>query len=465
MNTNILLATDSYKASHYKQYPAGAEYVTSYIEARGSDDTDFDFVVTLGIQAYIREYLSVPFTRADLEEAKEVFEAHGEPFNYKGFEYILTRYNGMMPVEIKALPEGTIAPLSVPLVQITNTDPNVPWLTSFLETSLLRAIWYPSTVATNSMVIRRALKAYAAKSATDESVDFKLHDFGARGVSSSESAMIGGFAHLATGALGTDTVEALRFARKYYGAPMAGFSIPASEHSTITTWGEGNGEVDAYRNMINQFGGKGNMFACVIDSYNPDVAIDSLWAGELREEVVNNGGTIILRPDSGNPLTEPVRIVQKVMDNFGYTRNAKGYKVLPDFIRVIQGDGITKTSILKIIENLDAAKISLDNIAFGMGGGMLQQVNRDTLKFAMKANEIVIDGERRDVYKRPMTDTGKASKAGAQAVFNHEVEGLIPIREDLTTSDENELKLVYASGFVSPKWMTTLEEIRERANA
>jgi len=461
---NIILKSDSYKYSHWKQYPPGSEYISSYIEARGSDDPDFNFSLTLGIQAFIKEYLLTPITAPDIWEAKDIIEAHGYEFNFDGWMHILNEHGGYLPLEITALPEGTIVPLSIPLVQVRNTDPKVPWLTSFIETALLRAIWYPTTVGTNSMIIRKYLKEYAEKSMQEPNVDFKLHDFGARGVSSGESAAIGGAAHLMTGALGTDTVESLLYLRKHYPAPMAGFSIPAAEHSTITTWGD-KGEVDAFRNNIRQFDGEGKIFAVVSDSYDIDHAIDAIWGEELYDKVVNLQGTVVIRPDSGDPLTEPVRIIHKLMDIFEPTRNSKGYWVLPDYIRVIQGDGITKDSIKVILENLEIAKLSLDNIAFGMGGGMLQLVNRDTLKFAMKANSITINGVINDVYKMPKTDTSKSSKAGMQAVLKDNKGILHSVKRKNCTNTviyNNQLQLVYKNGELFNE--TTLDKIRERAN-
>lgn len=456
--TNLILASDSYKVSHYKQLPPGAEYVTSYIEARGSDDKDFTYAMTVGIQAYINKYLMNPITQANIDEADEVLTAHGYEFNREGWEYILKTYDGYMPVEITALPEGTLVPLSIPLVQIRNTDPNVPWLPAYLETALLRAIWYPTTVATNSMVIRKNIKAYSNKSG-DGFVDFKLHDFGARGVSSAESAAIGGAAHLMTGAMGTDTIESLLYLRNNYGADMPGFSIPAAEHSTITSWGD-MGEADAFRNNIKQFDGEGKIFAVVSDSYDIDNAIDNIWGDELKEEVQNLKGTLVIRPDSGDPLTEPGRLIHKLMLIFGYSINSKGYRVLPKYVRLIQGDGITKDSIRLIIEDLDKLNISMDNIAFGMGGGMLQYVNRDTLKFAMKTNSIVINGIEQDVYKMPKTDTSKGSKAGKQGVFRSGPNGTMYSIK--SPNDIGLLQLVYSNG--SALNITTLDEIRERAN-
>jgi len=468
-NLNLILSSDSYKASHWEQLPKGAEIVTAYIEARGSDDPDFEWVLAAGIQGYRDKYLMNPITQEDIDEADEVLTAHGYNFNRWGWEYILEEYNGYMPVEITAIPEGTLVPLRIPLVQIKNTDPNVPWLPAYLETALLRAIWYPSTVATNSMVIRNNIKAYARKSSDIPVIDgwrafdpinFKIHDFGARGVSSGESAAIGGTGHEMTGAQGTDTIESLLYARKYYGADMAGYSIPAAEHSTITVW---ENEEDAFRNNVNKFDAEGKIFAVVSDSYDIDNAIDNIWGGTLFDIVSNLKGTLVIRPDSGDPVTEPGRLISKLETIFGWTTNDKGYKVLPSFVRLIQGDGITKDSIKLIIKDLDRRKISMDNIAFGMGGGMLQYVNRDTLKFAMKTNSIVINGETKDVWKMPATDTSKGSKAGAQSVYKTDDGKWISAKQGrYGRAFVDQLQLVYSNGESFSK--TTLDEIRERAN-
>lgn len=416
MNNNLILNTDSYKVSHYLQYPPGTQYVTSYIEARGSDDPDLQEAVYFGLQAFIKEYLLHPFSLDEVYEAKDVLESHGEPFNLEDWLYIYHKYDGLLPLSIESIPEGSVVPLSVPMVQVRNTDPEVPWLTSYIETSLLRSIWYPTTVATISHAIKRELFKFAIESGSDlNGIDFKLHDFGARGVSSYESAMLGGMGHLLN-FKGTDNVAALVGARRYYNEPMAGYSIPAAEHSTITSWGEDK-EVEAYRNMLQQFGGENKLVSVVSDSYDIYNAVDNIWGDKLKDEVLNMGGTVVVRPDSGDPLTVPLDIIELLMDKYGYETNDKGYRTLPPQIRVIQGDGINKESIKQILVNMRKRKLTLDNIAFGMGGALLQQLNRDTLKFAMKANSINIDGKEYDVYKRPVTDSGKSSKAGIQNVI------------------------------------------------
>jgi nicotinamide phosphoribosyltransferase len=246
MKQSILLNTDSYKASMFVQYPPKTEAVYSYIESR---DGKYNELVFFGLQAFIKEYLSDPITQEDIDEAEAIWTAHGEPFNRSGWEYILNEHDGYLPVEIKAVPEGMPVAIHDVMLTIENTDPNCFWLTTYLETALLRAIWYPTTVATNSREIKKLIASYMDKTSDSrEGLVFKLHDFGARGVSSNESAMLGGMSHLIN-FMGTDTIVATLGARKYYGADMAGFSIPAAEHSTITSWGKEN-EVEAYRNMV-----------------------------------------------------------------------------------------------------------------------------------------------------------------------------------------------------------------------
>jgi nicotinamide phosphoribosyltransferase len=403
---NLILNTDSYKVSMFKQYPAGTTGVYSYIESRGGR---YDSTVFFGLQAFIKEYLLDPITQADIEIADEILTAHGEPFNRAGWQYILDKHNGYLPVVIRSVPEGTVVPVKNVLATIENTDPKCFWLTTWLETALLRAVWYGTTVATQSYTIKQVILDYLERTGDPTTIDFKLHDFGARGVSSLESAGIGGAAHLVN-FMGTDTITGVLFAREYYNAGIAGFSIPAAEHSTITSWGR-DGEVDAYRNMLNQFARPGSVLAVVSDSYDIYNAASKLWGEELRQQVVDSGATVVIRPDSGDPVEVNRKLVGILGEKFGYTRNAKGFKVLNN-VRLIQGDGINELTVRSILGAFMAMGWSADNIAFGMGGALLQIVDRDTQKFAMKASSACINGEWVDVVKDPVTDAGKKSKAG-----------------------------------------------------
>jgi nicotinamide phosphoribosyltransferase len=404
---NIILNTDSYKVSMFKQYPAGTTGVYSYIESRGGR---YDRTVFFGLQAFIKEYLLEPITQSDIDVADEILTAHGEPFNRAGWQYILDKHAGYLPVVIRAVPEGTVVPVKNVLATIENTDPECYWLTTWLETALLRAVWYPTTVATQSYTIKQVILDYLERTGDPTAIDFKLHDFGARGVSSLESAGIGGAAHLVN-FMGTDTVTGILYAREFYNAGVSGFSIPAAEHSTITSWGRDN-EVKAYENMLTQFARPGAIVAVVSDSYDVYNAAEKLWGEALREQVVASGATVVIRPDSGDPVEVNRRLIEILGEKFGYTTNAKGFKVLNN-VRLIQGDGVNELTIRSILGAFMAMGWSADNIAFGMGGALLQQVDRDTQKFAMKCSAVEIgSGNWINVQKDPITDPGKKSKTG-----------------------------------------------------
>lgn len=411
ISNNLILNTDSYKASHWLQYPPNTTRVHSYIESRGGKHTKTTF---FGLQMFLKEYLSKPFTRYDIEEAALFWTAHGEPFNKSGWIDLLNKHNGYLPVRIRAVPEGTVVSTSNVLVTIENTDPEFFWITSYLETAMLRAVWYPTTVATTSWTIKQIIKQHLEETGDPSGISFKLHDFGSRGVSSKESAGIGGAAHLVN-FMGTDTVEGARYAMYYYNTPeMVAFSIPAAEHSTITSWGRDH-EVDAYRNMLTQYAKPGALVAVVSDSYDIYNAVENLWGGTLRQEVINSGAVIIVRPDSGDPATVVIEVAKRLDKTFGSNINSKGYKVLNN-VRIMQGDGITLESVVEILTTLKDNQFSADNIAFGMGGALLQGINRDTQKFAMKCSAAEVNGKWIDVYKDPVTDSGKTSKKGRLAL-------------------------------------------------
>jgi nicotinamide phosphoribosyltransferase len=256
--------------------------------------------------------------------------------------------------------------------------------------------------------MRKVVLKYLEATGTPELIDFKVHDFGYRGSTSEESAGIGGSAHLVN-FMGTDTMAALRLARDYYGEPMAGFSIPAMEHSTVTSWGRG-GEKAAYENMLDRF--PTGIIAAVSDSYDVYNACSNIWGKELKDKVLARDGVLVIRPDSGEPADVVLNVLDLLGKAFGTTTNSKGYLVLPPQVRVIQGDGIDLDMIGCILGAMKYHGWSADNIAFGSGGGLLQKVDRDTQKFAFKCSAAKINGEWRDVMKDPITDPGKRSKAG-----------------------------------------------------
>jgi len=406
-DTNIILDTDSYKASHFLQYPPKTSRLFSYLESRGGKYPATRF---FGLQYILKRYLSHVVTAEDVEEARALIEAHGEPFPYDGWMRVVNEHGGRLPLEVRAVPEGTLVPTHNVLMSVTNTDPELAWLVGWFETMLMR-VWYPTTVATQSYYLKQIIREALEKTSdhAEAELPFKLHDFGSRGVSSRESAGLGGLAHL-TNFMGSDTLEALRTGRNYYGADVAAFSIPAAEHSTVTSWGKEH-EVEAYRNMVNTFAKPGATFAVVSDSYDLKYAINVHWGETLRKQVEESGATLVVRPDSGEPAAM-VRLAVRALDaKFGHELNSKGFKVLRH-VRVIQGDGIDEESIREIIQTVVNDGFSTENIGFGMGGALLQQVNRDTQRFAYKASAGQVDGHFQPIYKDPVTDPGKRSKDG-----------------------------------------------------
>jgi len=455
---NIVLNSDSYKFSQWNQYPEGTEYIYSYIESRGGK---FDETVFFGLQAFIKEYLTDPVTMDMIDEAEAIITAHGEPFNREGWEYIVREHDGYLPVTIKAVPEGTVVPVKNILASIINEDPNCYWLTSFLETALLRAIWYPTTVATNSREIKKVILDALECTGDPSAIDFKLHDFGARGVSSLESAGIGGAAHLVN-FMGTDTVEALLFARRYYNADMAGFSVPAMEHSTVTSWGR-EGEVASYRNMVKKNGKPGGIVSAVSDSYDIYNAC-KLWGTELKQDIIDSGAKLVVRPDSGHPATVVLKCLQILEQYFGSTINEKGFRVLNN-VGVLQGDGVNIDSIKEILETIIAEGFSADNLVFGQGGALLQIVNRDDQKFAMKCSAAFVNGKWVDVFKDPITDPGKQSKKGRLELYKLADDTFMTLRRDHIIAPDLVGKRMLQTVFTMGKMINvqTFDKIRERA--
>src|SRR6266404_3303769 len=394
---NFLLRTDSYKFTHWKQYPPKTTGIYSYMESRGGM---FPNTVFFGLQYYLKAYLEGPrFTQADIAQADEFCRQHfgSALFNRDGWTRLYEKHHGILPVRIKAVPEGTVVPLQNVLVTIENTDPEFPWLTNYLETLLLK-VWYPTTVATLSREIKKI---------------------------------------------------------------MPGFSIPASEHSTITAWGKEH-EVDAYRNMLQAY--PAGLVACVSDSYNVYNACEKLWGELLKPDIIHRNGTLVIRPDSGDPVPVLTKVFEILGEKFGYEMNSKGYRVLPPCVRVIQGDGVNMFTIQNMLYQLSKfSGWSADNLAFGMGGALLQQLNRDTQKFAFKCSAAQINGKWQPVYKDPVTDPGKNSKHGRLAMVEAEP-GEFHTMENVHGNEldnEDRLVTVFENGKVLVSY--ELESIRERA--
>ena len=462
MNRNILKLTDSYKFTHWDMMPVDTEASFAYFESRKG--AMFDETVFFGLQAIIIEnLLGKVVTREKIEDAARLSKAHfGDEnrFNRKGWEYILNEFDGCLPVRIKSIPEGTPVTVSNVLMTVENLGgPLTAFLTNHLET-ILSHVWYSSTVATLSRETKKVFKHFLTQTADNlGGINFMLHDFGFRGVSSIESAGMGGMGHLVN-FLGTDTVIAMDAAMEYYNASLEGlaYSVPASEHSVMTPLGPG-GEAKVIGDIIKRFP-KG-ILALVIDSFGYKNCLANIIGGQFREAVLARDGVLVCRPDSGNPEEVTLECLNILGEKFGFTTNTKGYRVLNPKVRVLWGDGIDLHDVKNILGAMMVYGWSADNIVFGMGGGLLQKVNRDTQRFAFKSSAQKRGGVWYDVYKNP-TDVSKVSKRGRLALVRTDDGGWATIKEELLTSSEmNKLVTVFETGkLVNP---ITFTEIRKNA--
>lgn len=453
---NIAEFTDSYKVSHWLLYPPKMTEVSAYIESRQSGI--FDDIHFFGLQYLIQRYLC-NLEGLDLDEAERSWTLHGLPFNRAGWEYI--KDLGYLPIEIQAVPEGSWIPKGNVLVQIKNTDPNCSWLPTWIETMLIQNVWYMSTVGTVSKQIRILLKRALELTGCEDIenvLNYMLHDFGFRATSGYEHAMHGGAAHLSTGFRGTDTAAALRLLRDFYGEPSAGESIPALEHSTVMTWER---EYDAYDNALDKFLKPGKTVACVSDTTDLFKVVEEVWCGYQKDRIMNSGGRVVVRPDSGNATFISDKVITMLLDGYGYTTTRTGYKLLPNCIRTIWGDGINADKIEEVLWFMMGHEIAAENICFGMGSALLQEVWRDEGSFAMKVNEEILDGKRRPLSKNPKTGRGKASKAGRQALVRCD-EFLMTMPESEMEHRPNLLRPVFRNGKLLI--YENLKTIRNRAN-
>lgn len=465
---NIILFADAYKYSHHKLYYPGTHKIYSYLESRGGE---FSETVFFGLQYLLKHYIEgVVITKDKINEAdKDMLEVFGrnDVFDKTKFEYILEKHNGKLPIEIKAVPEGTVVPVHNVLMTIENTDPACYWLPNFLET-LLMQVWYPNTVATLSREIKKTINQYYNETASEASkagIDFVLNDFGFRGVSSVESASLGGAAHLIN-FMGSDTIMGSVMTKRYYHAKkMYGMSVPATEHSVCTLLGEA-GELDIFKHVLQTF--PEGIVSCVSDSFDIFRACSEYWGTELKEIILNRKGVLVIRPDSGDPVLTLLHVFTILLDKFGFNINEKGFKVLPPQVRVLQGDGINYHSIQTIYEALKMAGISAENLVLGMGGALLQKVDRDTQKFAFKCSYAEINDKPIDVQKHPleMDENGaikksfKVSKAGKLKLIVTE-EGYKTVKQHEYPGYADQLIPIFKDGELLHD--TSFEEIRERA--
>ena len=479
---NLLLMSDSYKITHPRQYPKGTKKIISYLESRGGM---FNATVMYGLNYLIKKYLvGEVVTMEKIDDAEQFWNAHfgKKVFPRAAWEHIVNVHNGHLPVRIKAVLEGTVVGTRNVLVLIESLDDELPWLTNYLET-LIVEVWYPITVATVSREIKLVFYQLFkdATSYSDdkifEIIDFQLHDFGIRGASSPQSAAWGGSAHLLN-FKGTDNAMAIRLAQKWYNTrEMLGFSVNASEHSTITSWGKEN-EAKAYKNMLEIY--PDGIFACVSDSYDIENAVKNIWMGdELKPLILNRDGRVVIRLDSGSAKVTIKVIFDILWEKAGGHINEKGFRVLNEKIRLLQGDGVNYSSIIDIAMMMNKEKISPENLVFGMGGALLQKIDRDTQKFAFKCCALYKEVEGKltmvEVSKSPIEfdDDGnrvvsfKKSKSGnlklvrTDKTLERDVYKTVSSHDPEFEDSLDELVTVFEMGKLIKDYR--FEEIRERA--
>lgn len=458
--TNIT-NTDSYKLSHYPLYPPNTTYNFSYLESRGSaKERNYTESVFVGLQYIVKEFISKPITLTDIDRAEKKALAHGVPFNCEGWLRILNKYDGHLPIRIRAVPEGTVVPLRNILVAVDSRDPQLAWLVSYVETMIER-VWYPMTVATEDREIKKVIYKYLQKTSdnADALIDFMLQDFGSRGSTSAESAAIGAFAH-STLFKGSDTFHALNFIEDYYNDPCAFYSVPAGEHSTFSSWGQDR-ELDAYRNALKVYGKKDAILSVVSDTWDVFNACSELWGKALKQEVIDSEVALVIRPDSGNPIEVVLKCLELLGETFGYTVNSKGFKVL-NTVKLLQGDGINRNMIAGICHSMAKAGWSIECMAcFGSGGALLQKHDRDTLKVAYKESFTVNDRGNVEVYKDPITDKGKVSKKGRLDLIKVDGEyTTVKLEDGQDIHPKSVMETYYDIGNVFCNY--TLTEIRQR---
>ena len=424
---------DSYKIDHRQQYAPGTSLIYSNFTARSgkNQNTPTDGVVFIGLQHFIVDYL---------------IEDWNQTFFYKPIEKVVAKYQkrvrgilgfeidvdhiralhrlGYLPIEIKALPEGSFVPYGVPMFTVVNTKPEFFWVTNMIESVLSAELWLPITSATTYMAYRKLAEQYAELTGADkEFVRYQLHDFSFRGMAGRHAAALSGFAALAAGSYGTDNIPAIDLAEDYYGADsdleIIGTSVPATEHSVMCS-GTKEQEFDTYKRLITEVYPSG-MVSIVSDTWDFWAVITD-FLPKLKSEIMSRDGKVIIRPDSGDPVDilcgtewQPVAgerspeqkgLIELLWETFGGTYTETGYKVLDSHIGAIYGDSITYKRAQEIFRRLKAKGFASTNVVLGIGSFTYQYVTRDTHGHAMKSTYAVINGVGTPIFKDPKTDNG-----------------------------------------------------------
>jgi nicotinamide phosphoribosyltransferase len=485
---NPLNLTDGYKLDHRRQYPDNTGLVYSNWTPRKSRKQGIDDVVFFGLQYFVKEYLIEQFNSEFFAKPKEevVSQYVRRVNNYLGahfitFEHIEALHDlGYLPIEIKALPEGTVVPTRVPMFTMVNTLPEFFWLTNYFETLVSNVVWLPCTSATIAYAYKSKLEQWAEATGGDlEFVPFQGHDFSMRGMAGIESAKMSGAGHLLC-FVGTDTIPAIDFLEKYYGADsdneLIGCSVAATEHSVMCMGGDGLDEYTTFKRLVTEVYPAG-IVSIVSDTWDL-WKVCTQFLPELKEAILARDGKVVIRPDSGNPAdilcgtvaefgkgTTPAEkgVVELLYDVFGGIVNDKGFKVLDSHIGAIYGDSITLERADEICRRLKAKGFASTNVVLGIGSFTYQYNTRDTFGFAMKATYGEVDGEGREIYKDPITDDGtKKSAKGLLCVDRNPESGKLELEDQVTKDRESqgEMITVFKDGILLVD--QSLAEIRAR---
>lgn len=471
------LQIDFYKTGHKDQYPEKTELVYANWTPRKSRDTNIDKVVFFGLQYFIKEYLinqwNENFFKLPKEEVVERYKRRMD--TSLGPDMVPTSHiaalhdKQYLPIVIKALDEGVLCPIRVPMFTISNTDKDFFWLTNYLETILSCSVWLPCTSATTALQYKKIFTKYA-KETNPEAIDFvswQGHDFSMRGMAGLEAACMSGAGHLLS-FTGTDTIPAIDFLEEYYNADgFVGGSVPATEHSVMSLSGKDD-EFGTFKRLITQVHPAG-IVSIVSDTWNLWTVLTD-YLPRLKSEVMEREGKVVVRPDSGDPVkiicgdpdgkTEQERkgVIQLLWDAFGGTTSSTGYKVLDSHVGAIYGDSITLQRGEEICRRLKENGFASTNIVFGIGSYTYQYTTRDQFGFAMKATYGVVGGEARNIFKDPVTDDGmKKSAKGLIKVINN---GELSYIDECENDEGGELQIVFRDGQLVKEH--SLSEIRAR---
>lgn len=461
-NVPFLLDTDTYKATHHFQYRSDLESMTAYFTFRGPLFPSDHRIVVHGLRYAFEQILSRKVTQEDVDQAETYLAHHGvmkSGINWpKNLWQEVVDNGGNLPFTVSALADGSVVYPGVPVFVIEGRGKWAP-LTTWLETALMR-IWSPSVTATKSRHVFQMISE-AFDQTVDAEFNFLLpsrfHDFGSRGVSSAETAMVTGTGHLLSFE-GTDTMSAGWLATHWNNGSPVGESVIASEHSVMTTW---DGELEAVLHLIKNTP-KGGILSCVADSYDYSAFVWNILP-QIVDHVRNAGIFFVLRPDSGEPVDAVITGLKGLEAAFGSTVNKKGYKVI-NGAGVIQGDGLDLNKIKAILAAVTAAGFSAQNVAYGMGGGLLQSQTRDTLKAAVKVCDMLVGGVHHPIMKAPLTDSGKTSLPGRMGVYR--VDGIptvYPLTNTASRLDTDLLKVIWDCGPTAWK-PESFSEMRARLN-